>query len=128
MKLLLDVSQQLLLNNPQPNPGVNLAEDRLIYLRGGLSEREGTSFKNGEFRIRPETESIQGTNTAGNQIIHNAKLGTIVNAAPVFVGQPQAVGRFGGAWPSGDGQTYFDFQASQAGRAASVVVAANDGM
>lgn len=124
----LDASQQALLNNPQPAPDVNLAEDRLIYLRGGLTEREGTSFKNGEFRIRPETDSTQGANAASNLVIHNAKLGTIANAAPRFIGQPQAVGRIGGAWPSDEGETYFDFQTDQAGRDASVLVAANDGM
>ncbi|MFK8027453.1 MAG: pilus assembly protein, partial [Gammaproteobacteria bacterium] len=74
------------------------------------------------FRIRPETDST------GGGIVHHAKLGTIANAAPVFVGQPQAVGRFGGAWPSTEGETYFDFQSEQVGRDASVLVAANDGM
>ncbi|MFK7795142.1 MAG: pilus assembly protein [Gammaproteobacteria bacterium] len=124
----LDPSQQELLSDPRPFPEVNLGEDRLIYLRGGLVEREGTSFENNEFRIRPETDSTIGTNAEGNQVVHNAKLGTIANAAPIFVGQPQAVGRFGGAWPSDEGQTYFDFQTSQAGRDASILVAANDGM
>ncbi len=125
----LDASQQALLNSPQPDPEVvNLDKDRLVYLRGGLTAREGTSFKNGQFRIRPETDSTQGANTAGNQVVHHAKLGTIANSAPRFVGQPQAVGRFGGAWPNDEGQTYFDFQTNQAGRDASVLVGANDGM
>ena len=124
----LDASQQALLQDPQPGSIANIAQDRLSYLRGGLTEREGTNFKLGEFRIRPETDSTAGTNANGEQVMHHSKLGTIANAAPVFVGQPQAVGRFGGAWPNGDGETYFDFQNSQAGRDASVLVAANDGM
>ncbi|MDW3095890.1 MAG: PilC/PilY family type IV pilus protein [Gammaproteobacteria bacterium] len=119
----LDSSQQSDLNNPEPARATPLpiGKDRLEYLRG-LTTREGTSFIDGEFRIRPETDST------GGGIIHNAKLGTIANAAPVFVGQPQAVGRFGGAWPSIEGETYFDFQAQQVSRDASVLVAANDGM
>ncbi|MFK8028301.1 MAG: pilus assembly protein, partial [Gammaproteobacteria bacterium] len=119
----LDASQQSALNNPEPASAVPLpiGSARLDYLRG-LSEREGTSFTDGQFRIRPETDST------GGGIVHHAKLGTIANAAPVFVGQPQAVGRFGGAWPSTEGETYFDFQSEQVGRDASVLVAANDGM
>ena len=72
--------------------------------------------------MRPETTST------GGGITHFAKLGTIANAAPVFVGMPMAIGRFGGAWPNADGETYFDFQTEQADRDPSVVVAANDGM
>lgn len=119
----LDPTQQAALNNPEPARAVPLpiGGERLKYLRG-LTEREGTSFIDGQFRIRPETDST------GGSIIHNAKLGTIANAAPVFVGQPQAVGRFGGAWPSAEGETYFDFQSDQVGRDASVLVVANDGM
>ena len=116
----LDPSQQAQLNQPMPGTLI-LGEDRLEYLRGD-SAREGTSFDNGEFRIRPETDST------GGGIIHNAKLGTIANAAPVFVGLPQAVGRFGGLWPNTTGDTYFEFQADQATRDASVLAAANDGM
>ncbi len=119
----LDSSQQTALNNPVPARATPLpiGSERLKYLRG-LTQREDTSFIDGQFRIRPETDST------GGGIIHNAKLGTIANAAPVFVGQPQAVGRYGGAWPSVEGETYFDFQAQQTGRDASVLVAANDGM
>lgn len=116
----LDSNQQTQLNQPVPGM-LTVGEDRLEYLRG-LTTREGSSFDNGEFRIRPETEST------GGGIVHNAKLGTIANAAPVFVGLPQAVGRFGGAWPSTQGNTYFEFQTSQANRDASVLAAANDGM
>jgi type IV pilus assembly protein PilY1 len=119
----LDSSQQAALNNPVPTRAVPLpiGSERLSYLRG-LTQREGTSFIDGQFRIRPETDST------GGGIIHHAKLGTIANAAPVFVGQPQAVNRFGGAWPSAEGETYFDFQSQQTGRDGSVLVAANDGM
>jgi type IV pilus assembly protein PilY1 len=119
----LDPAQQTALNNPEPSRAVPLpiGGERLKYLRG-LTQREGTSFIDGQFRIRPETDST------GGGIIHHAKLGTIANAAPVFVGQPQAVGRFGGVWPSVEGETYFDFQSQQTGRDASVLVAANDGM
>tara|TARA_R110002049_G_scaffold252264_1_gene427136 strand:+ start:269821 stop:273438 length:3618 start_codon:yes stop_codon:yes gene_type:complete len=119
----LDSPQQTALNNPVPARAVPLpiGDERLKYLRG-LTQREGTSFIDGQFRIRPETDST------GGGIVHHAKLGTIANAAPVFVGQPQAVGRFGGAWPSTQGDTYFDFQTQQVGRDPSVLVAANDGM
>jgi len=116
----LDPTQQSQLNQPLPGSLV-LGEDRLDYLRG-LTAREGTSFDAGQFRVRPETTST------GGGIVHFAKLGTIANAAPVFVGQPQAVGRFGGAWPNTDGETYFDFQVNQNDRDGSVLVAANDGM
>ncbi len=118
----LDTTQQAQLNQPMPGSLV-LGQDRLDYLRG-LTEREGTSFDAGQFRVRPETTST------GGGIVHFAKLGTIANAAPVFVGQPQAVGRFGGAWPSEDGETYFDFQSDPniLNRDPSVLVAANDGM
>ena len=118
----LDATQQALLDAPQPGSVANpVGEDRLNYLRG-QTENEGTSFANGEFRIRPETTST------GSGFVHFAKLGTIGNAAPMFVGMPSAVGRFGGAWPSADGETYFDFQTANANRDPSVLVAANDGM
>ena len=119
----LDSSQQAALNNPIPTRAVPLpiGNERVKYLRG-LTQREGTSFIDGQFRIRPDTTST------GGGIIHKAKLGTIANAAPVFVGRPQAIGRFGGAWPSVEGETYFDFQTQQTGRDGSVLVAANDGM
>ena len=120
----IDAAQQGLLDLPPiatPLTTPSLGETRLNYLRGDTSN-EGTSFDSGEFRIRPETTST------GGGITHFAKLGTIANAAPVFVGAPLAVGRFGGAWPSASGQTYFDFQTAQANRDPSVLVAANDGM
>lgn len=119
----LDATQLVALDNPEPSRAVPLpiGNERLKYLRG-LTQREGTSFIDGQFRIRPETDS------SGGGVIHNAKLGTIANAAPVYVGLPQAVGRFGGAWPSSEGETYFDFQSEQTDRDASVLVAANDGM
>lgn len=118
----IDVMQQMLLDAPQPGSVMGtVGEDRLNYLRG-QTENEGLNFDDGEFRIRPETEST------GGGVVHFAKLGTIANAAPVFVGIPQAFGRFGGAWPSADGETYFDFQTAQADRDPTVLIAANDGM
>ena len=120
----VDATQRALLDLPPvggPPTSPTLGETRLNYLRGDTSN-EGTNFNDGEFRIRPETEST------GGGVTHFAKLGTIANAAPVFVGAPTAVGRFGGAWPSASGQTYFDFQTAQEDRDPSVLVAANDGM
>ncbi len=118
----LDPAQQNQLREPLPNM-LDLASERLDYLKGD-TEREGTSFDAGQFRIRPEVSST------GGGVVHNAKLGTIANSAPVFVGQPQGVGRFGGAWPSEDGETYFDFQSDSniLNRDASIIVGANDGM
>ncbi len=118
----LDPLQQDQLRVPVPS-SLDLARQRLEYLRGS-TVNEGTSFDAGQFRIRPETDST------GGGVVHNAKLGTIANAAPVFVGRPRAAGRFGGAWPDTDGETYFDFQTSPniLNRDASIVVAANDGM
>ena len=74
----LDPSQQTQLNQPMPGSLI-IGEDRLEFLRG-LTALEGTSFDAGQFRVRPETTST------GGGIVHNAKLGTIANAAPVFVG------------------------------------------
>ena len=120
----IDAAQQMLLELPPvgtPPTSPTLGETRLNYLRGDTSN-EGTNFDDGEFRIRPETTST------GGGVTHFAKLGTIANAAPVFVGAPMAIGRFGGAWPSAAGETYFDFQTAQEDRDPSVLVAANDGM
>ena len=120
----IDATQQGQLDLPPiatPMMSPTLGQTRLNYLRGDTSN-EGTNFDDGEFRIRPETTST------GGGVTHFAKLGTIANAAPVFVGAPTAIGRFGGAWPNTAGQTYFDFQNAQADRDPSVVVAANDGM
>lgn len=112
----IDVSQQALLNLPAPPVG----ENRLNFLRG---DTDNESPDGDNFRMRPET-----TSTGGGRI-HFAKLGTIANAAPVFVGMPPASGRFGGLWPSAPGQTpYLDFQTDNADRDPSVLVAANDGM
>lgn len=125
----LDPGQQAKLDvpiplNADPLPAGNA---RLEYLRG-VTANEGTSFIDGQFRIRPDTENFFGVNEAGNTITHKAKLGTFANAAPVFVGQPQAIGRFGGAWPSTTGETYLDYQMEQANRDGSVIAASNDGM
>lgn len=126
----LDLTQQTQLESPIPNSlplalsdPFDIAKERIKYLKGDTT-REGTGFDIGQFRIRPEVD------TTGGGVMHNAKLGTIANSAPVFVGQPQAIGRFGGAWPSDDGDTYFDFQsnASILNRNASIIVGANDGM
>ncbi len=125
----LDPGQQAMLDAPIPlnaNP-LPAGNARLEYLRG-VTANEGTSFIDGQFRIRPDTDNFFGVNQAGNTISHKAKLGTFANAAPVFVGQPQAIGRFGGAWPSAEGETYLDFQMEQANRDGSVIAAANDGM
>ena len=125
----LDSGQQAKLNTPVPANADPLpaGNARLEYLRG-VTTNEGTSFIDGQFRIRPDTDNFFGVNEAGAVISHKAKLGTFANAAPVFVGRPQAIGRFGGAWPSAEGETYLDFQMDQAGRDGSVIAAANDGM
>lgn len=111
----IEPSQQSLLNLPLPAVG----ENRLNYLRG---DTENESPDGDNFRIRPETTST------GGGVIHFAKLGTVANAAPIFVGTPPASGRFGGLWPSTPGRTYFDFQTDNADRDPSLLVAANDGM
>ena len=113
----IDVSQQLLLDMPLPAVG----ENRLNYIRGQTANEEDNQPP-GIFRNRIETDST------GGGVTHNSKLGTIANAAPVFVGAPIEVGRFGGAWPSGSGRTYLEFQQAQANRDPSVIVGANDGM
>ena len=120
----IDATQQALLDAPPigtPLTSPTLGETRLNYLRGDTSN-EGTNFDDGEFRIRAETTST------GGGVTHFAKLGTIANAAPVFVGAPMEVGRSGGAWPSASGETYFDFQTAQEDRDPAVLAAANDGM
>ncbi|MEM7303992.1 MAG: PilC/PilY family type IV pilus protein [Pseudomonadota bacterium] len=119
---LITSSQQVLIDD-----GSSVGEIRLNYLRGDTANEEDilegpNPAENKIFRIRPETT------TTGGGIVHHAKLGTIANAAPVFVGIPQAVGRFGGAWPRADGETYLEFQQEQIDREPSVIVAANDGM
>ncbi|MEM8845078.1 MAG: PilC/PilY family type IV pilus protein [Pseudomonadota bacterium] len=111
----------------QLNDGDGNGQLRLNYLRGDTANQEDilegpNPDEDKIFRIRPETTST------GGGVVHFSKLGTIANAAPIFVGTPNAVGRFGGAWPSADGQTYLDFQTQQADREASVLSAANDGM
>lgn len=116
----IDAAQQGLLDNPPPAIA-GIGQSRLDYLRGDTSN-EGPNFTAGEFRIRPETTST------GGGVTHFAKLGTIANSTPVFIGLPSAVGRFGGAWPNAAGETYFDFQDDQANRDASLIVGANDGM
>ena len=116
----IDVEQLALLEGPAPDIA-GIGALRLDHLRGDTAN-EGENFTAGEFRIRPETTST------GGGVTHFAKLGTIANSTPVFIGLPSAVGRFGGLWPSAAGETYFDFQADQAGRDASLIVGANDGM
>ena len=118
----INSTQQALIDD-----GSSLGELRLNYLRGNTANEEdileGPDPAEAKiFRIRPQTTST------GGGVVHNSKLGTIANAAPVFIGIPQALGRFGGVWPRADGETYLDFQREQADRAPSVLVAANDGM
>ena len=116
----VDAEQIALLEGPAPDIA-GIGALRLDYLRGDTAN-EGENFTAGEFRIRPETTST------GGGVTHFAKLGTIANSTPVFIGLPSAVGRFGGLWPSAAGKTYFDFQTDQAGRDPSLIVGANDGM
>lgn len=106
-------------NSLAPAQQALLTEGQLNYLRGETAD-EG--IIDGQFRVRPETVST------GGGVTHFAKLGTIANAAPVFVGSPGAVGRFGGAWPNAEGLSYADFQIDQAGREPIILAAANDGM
>jgi type IV pilus assembly protein PilY1 len=118
----INSTQQALIDD-----GSSIGELRINYLRGNTANEEDIlegpdPAEEKILRIRPQTTST------GGGIVHNAKLGTIANAAPVFIGIPQAVGRFGGAWPRADGETYLDFQREQLNRDPSVLVAANDGM
>ena len=127
----LDTRQAQALNRPAENINTEflpIAKDRAVYLRGGLTAREGTNSANGEFRIRPQTNSTPGKDAGGRAIVHYAKLGAIANAAPVFVGRPNAGGRSGGAWPGTNNRTYRDFQTRQADRKPVLLAAANDGM
>jgi type IV pilus assembly protein PilY1 len=107
--------------------GDSIGDLRVNYLRGNTTNEEDiiegpNPAEEKILRIRPQTT------TTGGGIVHYAKLGTIANAAPVFIGNPQAVGRFGGAWPRADGETYLEFQRQQVNRDPSVLAAANDGM
>lgn len=106
-------------NNLSASQQSLLTESQLNFLRG---ETIGEGIINARFRVRSETAST------GGDVNHFAKLGSIANAVPVFIGSPQGVGRYGGAWPSADGHAYADFQVTQAGREPTVLVAANDGM
>ena len=80
-----------------PDP---IVETRVEYLRGD-STNEGTSFDNGDMRIREAIlQNANGINTGG-------KIGDIVHSSPVFVGQPPFANRGIGAYPTTAGNTYF---------------------
>ena len=67
---------------------------------------EGVNFDDGDMRIRaPIVENSEGINTGG-------KIGDIVHSSPVFVGAPPFANRFGGAFPSTAGNTYFEYVAA----------------
>lgn len=104
-----------------PSERTTLVDNRIDYLSGGDSN-EGPNFDNGDMRIRaPVTTGADGINTGG-------KIGDIVHSSPVFVGQPPFANRFGGAFPSGSGNTYFEYRTARSNRDELVYVGANDGM
>ncbi len=120
------------LATPLPNPASPLtiteaaiAATRINYLRGDSSD-EGTDFDSGEMRTRAALSTTNGITTGG-------KLGDIVHSSPVFVGTPPFANRFGGAFPSSLGNTYFEFRTQTSpvnirDREELVYVGANDGM
>ena len=112
-------------DNTDPVPANVSASDvvdrRIAYLRGD-SSNEGVNFDNGEMRVRaPIVENAQGINTGG-------KIGDIVHSSPVFVGEPPFANRFGGAYPSTEGNTYFEYVTANSSRDELVFAGANDGM
>lgn len=117
----LSIPQRVDLEIPNPTTPVSptLVEDRVDYLRGDRSN-EGTDFVAGEMRIREDT-TVNGIRTG-------AVLGDIVHSSPVFVGEPPFANRFGGAFPSGAGDTYSEFRFANQMREQLVYVGANDGM
>ena len=116
----LSGAQQSDLAIPSPTtPPATFIEDRVEYLRGERSN-EGTDFIAGEMRIRDDTTN--------NGIRTGAVLGDIVHSNPVFVGEPPFANRFGGAFPSAPGETYFEFRSNNQTRDQLVYVGANDGM
>ncbi len=99
----------------------DIVDRRVDYLRGD-STNEGVNFDAGEMRIRaPIVENADGINTGG-------KIGDIVHSSPVFVGEPPFANRFGGAYPSTVGNTYFEYVIANSSREELVFVGANDGM
>ena len=118
----LSIPQRMDLRMPIPAMPVPpaLVQTRVDYLRGDTSD-EGTDFANGEMRIRAPLTTTDGITTGG-------KLGDIVHSSPVFVGEPPFANRFGGAFPSSVGNTYFEFRTANQTRDELVYVGANDGM
>ena len=111
--------QQLKLITPQPGNislPTTVGEERLNYLRGHTAD-EGTSFDDGEFRLRPTT--------AG-------KLGDFVHSNPVYVGKPPFIGRhtvdYPGEYPNNVADLYTTFVTAQKNRTPIVYVGSNDGM
>ena len=116
----LSGAQQSDLTMPSPTtPPATFVEDRVDYLRGDRSN-EGTDFMAGEMRERVDN-TVNGIRTG-------AVLGDIVHSNPVFVGEPPFANRFGGAFPSASGETYFEFRFANQSRDQLVYVGANDGM
>ena len=82
------------------------AQARLDFLRGDRTN-EGTGYG---FRTR------------------TGVLGDLVHSNPIFVGEPQMGYPDEAPYPSGSGEKYSDFKASQAARDGVVYVGSNDGM
>ena len=116
----LTLAQQAELANPIPaTPANPIVPTRVNYLRGDTTN-EGANFNNGDMRVR--------TFSTTNGISTGGKLGDIVHSAPVFVGEPPFANRFGGAYPTTAGKTYFEFRTANTNRDELVFVGANDGM
>lgn len=116
----LSDAQQEALQIPAPaNPANPIVPARVGYLRGDATN-EGSSFNQGDLRVRTQS-TIDAVTTGG-------RLGDIVHSSPVFVGEPPFADRFGGAYPTTVGSTYFEFRIANTSRDELVYVGANDGM
>ena len=116
----LSAAQQEALQTPAPaNPANPIVPARVGYLRGDVVN-EGSSFNQGDLRVRTQS-TINAVTTGG-------RLGDIVHSSPVFVGEPPFADRFGGAYPTTAGRTYFEFRTANTNRDELVYVGANDGM
>ncbi|MFK7814873.1 MAG: pilus assembly protein [Gammaproteobacteria bacterium] len=110
-------------NTPTPiptSPANPIVQTRVEYLLGDTT-KEGTSFDNGDMRIRAPLDTVNGITTGG-------LIGDIVHSSPMFVGEPPFANRNSGLFPSGTGNTYFEFRATNQSRQELVYVGANDGM